>query len=344
MLAIWLKIFPCLALFRMILKRTEKGANRERNFHHAHGMPVPQLGGLTMVSAFVVVALAIYMGTSVFSACRAADLTVAQAQAGVEKGDADAEFVLGKAYYTGQGMPQDYAKALDLYRKAADQGYAKAENNLASMYRQGLGVKRDMVEAAKWYRKAAEQGAALAQANLASMLANGQGATKNCKEAAEWYEKAADQGVPDAQLGLCRLYYLGDVGFDKDYAQAAKWLAKPAAQDNAEAENLLGLLYQNGWGVQRDLKQAVALFQSAADQGNALAQRNLGVAYCSGTGIKPDYIIGYKWLILSSSQGDFIADHLIDEFQKCITKDQLHQAQKLADDFKARRPATTAQK
>ena len=44
-------------------------------------------------------------------ASRAADLTLAQAQAGAAKGDAEAEFVLGKAYFKGDGVPQDYAKA-----------------------------------------------------------------------------------------------------------------------------------------------------------------------------------------------------------------------------------------
>src|SRR5580658_5943804 len=74
---------------------------------------------------------------------RAADLTLDQAKAGAAKGDAEAEFALGKAYYGGNGVPQDYGKALDLYQKAANQGHAKAQNNLATMYRNGLGVKKD---------------------------------------------------------------------------------------------------------------------------------------------------------------------------------------------------------
>jgi UDP-GlcNAc:undecaprenyl-phosphate GlcNAc-1-phosphate transferase len=74
----WLQILSCLALgfflcwalIGIVLKRAEKGAvaNREKDFHHAPGTPVPRLGGVAIVCAFIVVALAIYLGTSVPSA------------------------------------------------------------------------------------------------------------------------------------------------------------------------------------------------------------------------------------------------------------------------------------
>jgi UDP-GlcNAc:undecaprenyl-phosphate GlcNAc-1-phosphate transferase len=76
-LASWLQIVSCLtlgfivcwALIGIILKRAEKGAGagRERDFHHTHGKSVPRLGGVAMISAFLVMALAIYMGTSMSS-------------------------------------------------------------------------------------------------------------------------------------------------------------------------------------------------------------------------------------------------------------------------------------
>src|ERR1700722_19567389 len=97
------------------------------------------------------------------SVSRATDLTLELAKAGAEKGDAEAEFVLGKAYYTGAGVPLDYAKAFDLYQKAATQGYAKAQNNLATMYRNGQGGQKDSATAVDWFQKAAGQGATLAE-------------------------------------------------------------------------------------------------------------------------------------------------------------------------------------
>jgi UDP-GlcNAc:undecaprenyl-phosphate GlcNAc-1-phosphate transferase len=75
--ATWLQIlscfalgfFICWALIGIILKRAEKvGISRERDFHHAHKNPIPRLGGVALVSAFVVVALAIYLCTSLHPA------------------------------------------------------------------------------------------------------------------------------------------------------------------------------------------------------------------------------------------------------------------------------------
>lgn len=67
-LADWLRIFSCFALgliiswgfVGIILKRAEAGSGRRRDFHHNHKNSVSRLGGVAIVTAFVVVALAIY--------------------------------------------------------------------------------------------------------------------------------------------------------------------------------------------------------------------------------------------------------------------------------------------
>jgi hypothetical protein len=61
-------------------------------------------------------------------------------------------------YERGQGVNQDYAKAVKWYRKAAEQGSASSQSNLGSMYFNGQGVTQNYVKAVKWWRKAAEQG------------------------------------------------------------------------------------------------------------------------------------------------------------------------------------------
>ena len=60
-------------------------------------------------------------------------------------------------YYFGEGVKQDYAKALEWFQKAAEQGYATAQNNLGSMYYNGQGVKVNYAKAAEWFQKAAQQ-------------------------------------------------------------------------------------------------------------------------------------------------------------------------------------------
>ena len=44
------------------------------------------------------------------------------------------------------------------FRLAEEQGHAGAQSDLAASYRNGWGVSKDYVKAVNWYRKAAEQG------------------------------------------------------------------------------------------------------------------------------------------------------------------------------------------
>ena len=70
------------------------------------------------------------------------------------------------------------------------------------MYEEGQGVRQDYAQAVQWYRKAAEQGLAEAQYNLGVMYAKGEGVRQNYKIAKEWFGKACDNGL---QQG-CKAY------------------------------------------------------------------------------------------------------------------------------------------
>ncbi len=71
------------------------------------------------------------------------------------KGDADAQFELGKDYETGRiGLKQDWAQARHWYEEAAGRGDGFAEASLAILYHFGKGVARDPFEAYKLYERA----------------------------------------------------------------------------------------------------------------------------------------------------------------------------------------------
>jgi len=57
----------------------------------------------------------------------------------------------------GQGVAQDYAEAVRLYRLSAAQGRADAQTKLGNMFHFGKGVAQDHAEAIRWYRLAAAQ-------------------------------------------------------------------------------------------------------------------------------------------------------------------------------------------
>jgi len=75
-------------------------------------------------------------------------------------------------YEKGQGVPKDYAEAMQWYRKAAEQGLASAQNNLGFMYSLGHGAPQDYVEAYKWFNLAAAHFPASETENRKTALGN----------------------------------------------------------------------------------------------------------------------------------------------------------------------------
>ena len=92
-----------------------------------------------------------------------------------KKGDAEAEFWVGRCYDRGEGVRKNYQAALEWYSRSAEQGYFKAQHNLAILYYEGKGIKRDDGKAFHWAMKAAEQGDAKSQYAVARMYFSGEG-------------------------------------------------------------------------------------------------------------------------------------------------------------------------
>ena len=78
-------------------------------------------------------------------------------------------------YYGKNGKTVDYAKAFDLYKKAAELDYLDAQFTLGLMCAQGRGTSQNYSDAYRWYKKAAEQGHSAAQCNLGNLYFNGKG-------------------------------------------------------------------------------------------------------------------------------------------------------------------------
>ena len=56
-----------------------------------------------------------------------------------------------------EGIEVDETKAVEWYRKAAEQGSVEGQLKLGFMYDYGFGIEKDRTKAVEWYRKAAEQ-------------------------------------------------------------------------------------------------------------------------------------------------------------------------------------------
>lgn len=107
---------------------------------------------------------------------------------------ADVFYATGWAYACGSGVTQDWEKAVEWYRKAADLGHVLAQTSLGNCLREGRGVLRDAGGSVRLYTLAAEQGFADAQCNLGWCYGTGFGVPRNYSSALSWYGKAAAQG------------------------------------------------------------------------------------------------------------------------------------------------------
>ncbi len=121
------------------------------------------------------------------------------------------------------------------FRNAAElSSDAQAQALLGWAYYSGWGVSQDDTEAARWFRAAADQGNALGQSGLGFLYAEGRVFDQDHAEAARYWRLAAEQSDAGAQRMLGAAYYAG-VGVDQDYAKAAQWLLLAAEQGDAHA-------------------------------------------------------------------------------------------------------------
>lgn len=152
----------------------------------------------------------------------------------------------GMKYYLGQGIQQDYHKAREQFRIAADQGHAKAQSMLGNMYDKGDGGPQDYKEAIKWYRLAADQRYAVAQFCVGVFYRDGFAVPKDYDESVKWIRLAAEQGYDEAQFNL-GLMYLHGHGVVQSVEDAAKWWRRAADQGNGNAKANLAALVKGGY-------------------------------------------------------------------------------------------------
>jgi hypothetical protein len=161
-----------------------------------------------------------------------------------EKGNAEAQFELGRIYGNGDGVPQDYQTAIDWLEKAAGQNHAKAQESLGSIYANGVGVKQDFSSARGWYMKAARNGLGSAQYLTATMFRFGLFESEvDMDQAIDWYRRAANQNVAAAQLALGKLAMRGK-HVKQDDSAALQWLMLAHANGSEAAGAYIQQLMQ----------------------------------------------------------------------------------------------------
>jgi FOG: TPR repeat, SEL1 subfamily len=94
---------------------------------------------------------------------------------------------------------KDYATGLRILASLANKGEVEAQRLLGEMAYNGTGVSKDLAAAFAWNEKAANVGDRLAQFNLGYLYERGEGVSQSLTTALFWYEKSGAQGYGPAQ-------------------------------------------------------------------------------------------------------------------------------------------------
>ncbi|AZV81012.1 peptidase C14, caspase catalytic subunit p20 (plasmid) [Parasedimentitalea marina] len=123
---------------------------------------------------------------------------VAFLQTAADAGSPEAQFELAKLYERGTGVSVDHARALTLYRAAADQDFADAINDLGFLhYQGGLGLPADAQKALTFFERAADLRHPQAQFNFAALIDDGLIANKGPSDSAYYLYQALRSGSSD---------------------------------------------------------------------------------------------------------------------------------------------------
>lgn len=241
-------------------------------------------------------------------------------------GNIAAQLALGDYYI----KTQNYRKALDWYKKAANKE-PEAAFKLGNIFQNGSGeIKKDINQARTWYEAASKHGHIQAQINLALtyIVINPKKAKEHMKKPAEagnvqaqkllaelhyyqkeeaesrkWYLKAANQNDTHSQCILAFFYIQ-----EKNITQALFWYEKAAARNDKTALFNLGAIYSNGVLVSKDYKKAKVYYEKAANLNHAGAQYRLGNIYAD---VDNDFQKAFEWHKKAADNGDVDAKFLV---------------------------------
>lgn len=121
-----------------------------------------------------------------------------------------------------------------------------------------------------------------------------------------------------------------------DFKAAMQEFLPLARSGNADAEELIGVMYALGLGVERDDERAFEWYLRSSLKGHPGAQSGIGWYYEVGRGMPaPDLVRAYTWYVLSAIGGDPDAAISQEEVVKKMTKEQINKAHILIDDYKS---------
>ena len=132
------------------------------------------------------------------------------------------------------------------------------------------------------------------------MYREGKGVDQDLLKAFGLHHQAAAQDHAESQFALGVMFHKGEVG-NPDFQKAFQWYQKAAEQGYAPAQNNLALMYLEGKGVPHNPEKTLRLAFEAAQQGSAITQDLLGQTFEEGLfGVEGVDVEAYYWYSLAA--------------------------------------------
>jgi len=162
-----------------------------------------------------------------------------------KSGDAEAQVDLGLAYRDGKGVPEDTKKAVQWFRKSAQQGHPRGQDNYGFMLLRGYGIPQDKQAAVEWFEKCAAQGNHWGLNNLANCYDRGEGIKRDPRKAVELWKQAAHAGSDYACISLAARWLPGATE-TTDWERARFWLEKGEKISGRKSSSTLAYILWHG--------------------------------------------------------------------------------------------------
>jgi TPR repeat protein len=179
-----------------------------------------------------------------------------------ERGDADAQFTIGRVYVQSEHLPNALEQARYWLTRSAEQQHAQAMLQLGRLFQAAQAAFQDNAEAFKWYLRAAELGLPAAQSQVGYFYLSGLGDVKqDCGLALNWFEQAHARQHPGADANIVWLLSTCPDDEVRDGSRALRMATDIAyRQGRTTANNLDNLAaayaelgdFRSAWEVQED--------------------------------------------------------------------------------------------
>ena len=230
-----------------------------------------------------------------------------------ELGYPPAQATIGTLYL--KGLPnlleQDYRKGIALISRAVSKKSLTARFNLAMAYYNGDGVPKDSAKASQWLEVAVRQNFSEAQYTLGLMLFEGDGIPKNTNRGVSLLKDAASQGH---QLANNYLIKRNGSPPDFRSVKTKNTRQEPDENISDESILDQARKSYTGVGHTKNYEKAYGLFFPLAKSGNPQACRFIGLMKLTGKGTDKSVSSAKQWLSLAAQKGDQTAIRMLNDY------------------------------